>query len=125
MSAQTKTFEQRLAALVRLLASDVDGEALAAARALKRLLASRDADLNDLAGGIEKLATGGLRDAEMKRIFEAGYAKGAAETRSASGEVEPASGKRADGSTDWLASARPRAFGARRSTSSSPTWRRE
>ena len=42
----------KVAKLVRLLASDKDGEVLAAVAALKRTLASGDADLNDLADSI-------------------------------------------------------------------------
>jgi hypothetical protein len=98
-----KTYEQRLADLVRRLASNHDGEVIAAASALKRLLASRDADLNDLGSAIEKLATGGLEEVEMKRLFEAGRAQGLKEARREHGEADATTGLRPDGSKDWEA----------------------
>jgi hypothetical protein len=103
MNAQVKTYERKLADLIRLLASDQDGEVVAAARALERLLASRDADFNDLASAVESLATGGLAEAEMKRLFDAGYAKGFDEAGRKQAETEAVFGKLPDGSTDWEA----------------------
>jgi hypothetical protein len=100
---QTKTYEQKLADVVRRLASDHDGEVIAAVSALKRLLASRDADLNDLAGAVERLATGGLEQAEMERVYEAGRAKGLSEARREQAEEIAVYGQRLDGSYDWLA----------------------
>jgi hypothetical protein len=55
MSAHTKTLEEKIAAVVRLLASDRDGEVIAAVNALKRTLASAGTDINGLALGIENL----------------------------------------------------------------------
>jgi hypothetical protein len=97
----TKTYEQRLADLIRLLASDQDGEALAATRALGRLLASRDASFNDLGAAVEKLATGGLEEAEMKRIFDAAYAKGREDVTRQQFAADGVYGLRPDGSHDW------------------------
>jgi hypothetical protein len=101
MSAQAKTYEQKLGDLVRLLASEHDGEVIATAHALKRLLASRDADFNDLANAIEQLATGGLEEAALKRVFEAGRQKEREEIARARAESESAFGLKPDGTKDW------------------------
>jgi hypothetical protein len=44
---------EQLGKLVRLLASDKDGEVIAAAAAIKRTLASRDRDIHDLADAVD------------------------------------------------------------------------
>ena len=73
MSATSeKPFETRIADLIRRFGSDFEGEIVATWRALKRLLASRDVNFTDLGDAVEKLATGGLAEAEMKRVFDAG-----------------------------------------------------
>jgi hypothetical protein len=46
----------RIAQLIRLLASDREGEVLAAVRALRRTLASAGADFHDLAQAVENAA---------------------------------------------------------------------
>lgn len=48
----------RLTPLLRLLGSNVDGEVLAAARGLQRVLASHGSDINDLASWFEARAAG-------------------------------------------------------------------
>ena len=98
-----KSFETRIADLVRLLGSDSEGEVLAAHAALKRLLASHDVSFTDLGNGIEKLATGGLEQAELERVFEAGRAKGLFEAGRQQAEELAVYGQRLDGSYDWLA----------------------
>jgi hypothetical protein len=104
--AAGKPLEAKLAALVRMLGTEHEGEAVATWRALKRLLASHQASFNDLGNAVERLATG-LEEAEMQRIFDAGRAEGARESaraaRAAREENEATFGKRADGSTDWEA----------------------
>jgi hypothetical protein len=67
MSADKKTLEQRIAMVVRLLASDNDGEILAAAAALKRTLASAGTDINGLAHGIENLGKSTVVPDEIKK----------------------------------------------------------
>jgi len=69
MSADKKTLEQKIAMVIRLLASDKDGEILAAAAALKRTLASAGTDLNGLAHGIENLGKG-VSNEEWKKIWD-------------------------------------------------------
>jgi hypothetical protein len=72
MSARKKTLEEKIASIVRLLASDKDGDIIAAAHALQRTLESAGTDINGLAHGIENLG----RNAEvskdrMKQIWDA------------------------------------------------------
>jgi hypothetical protein len=98
-----KPLEAKLANLIRRLGTEYDGEALATWRALKRLLASHEASFTDLGDAVEKLASGGLAEAEMKRLFESGRAQGLKEAGREHQEAESALGKRPDGSTDWEA----------------------
>src|SRR5215813_9624766 len=67
MSAHTKTLEEKIAAVVRLLASDRDGEVIAAVNALKRTLASAGTDINGLAYGIENLGKSTVIPDEIKK----------------------------------------------------------
>jgi hypothetical protein len=101
VNAQNKTYEQRLADLVRRLGTEHDGEIIATVRALKRSLESRGLTFTDLGDGIEKLATGGLTQGEMERIRDASYAKGLADAERKFAEVQTVFGLRSDGSTDW------------------------
>jgi hypothetical protein len=103
MAAARKSFEVRIADLVRLLGSESEGEVLATHGALKRLLASRGVSFTDLGNGIERLATGGLEQAELERVFEAGRAKGLSEAKRQQAEELAVYGQRLDGSYDWLA----------------------
>ena len=68
MSVRPKTpttLEQRVAMTIRLLASDKDGEIIAAVCALKRVLESAGTDINGLANGIENLGKAEKKAAEM------------------------------------------------------------
>jgi hypothetical protein len=104
MTAPTaKPFECRVADLIRRLGTDFEGEAVAAWSALKRLLASHNVTFTDFGDAVEKLATGGLEEAEMKRIFDAGRAQGAADAERKHAEAGALFGRRPDGSTDWEA----------------------
>lgn len=75
----------RVGKLLRLLASDNDGEVVAAVKALRRTLQSAGADLHALADVIEKPTAAPLSEAEMQRILDAGIeigiAKGIAQAR--------------------------------------------
>ena len=53
---QGKTYEVKLAAVIRLMGSPVRGEALSAFDALGRLLASRGVTFTDFGDAVEKLA---------------------------------------------------------------------
>ena len=67
MSANKTTLEERIAAVVRLLASDRDGEVIAAVNALKRTLKSAGTDFNGLAHGIENLGKSTVVPEEIKK----------------------------------------------------------
>jgi len=72
MSAGKKTLEERIASIVRLFASDKDGDIIAAAHALRRTLESAGTDINGLAHGIENLGKSAEVSKErMKQIWDA------------------------------------------------------
>jgi hypothetical protein len=102
-ATSTKTFEQRIADLVRRLGTDHEGEMVATVLALQRSLAAHDVTFTDLGNAFEKLATGDLAEAEMKRLFDAGYAKGVDDAGRKRIAQEAVHGLRLDGSTDWEA----------------------
>jgi len=64
-----------LAKLIRLLASDKDGEVVAAWHGVIRKLKSIGADMHDLAERIEH-PVGELSQGEMEKIYNAGFADG-------------------------------------------------
>jgi hypothetical protein len=98
-----KSFESKIADLIRRFGTSFEGEVLAVWTALKRLLASRDVSFTDLGDAVEKLASGGLEEAEMQRLYDAGYAKGVSDTRREQATAQAALGLRPDGSLDWEA----------------------
>jgi hypothetical protein len=67
VSAHKKTLEERIASIIRLLASDKDGDIIAAAHALKRTLVSAGTDINGLAHGIENLGKSTVVPDEIKK----------------------------------------------------------
>jgi len=72
MSAGKKTLEERIASIVRLFASDKDGDIIAAAHALRRTLESAGTDINGLAHGIENLGKSAEVSKErMNQIWDA------------------------------------------------------
>jgi hypothetical protein len=101
MAAAEKSFGVRIADLVRPLGSQFDGEVLNAHGALKRLLASRGVSFADLGNAIEKLETGGLEEAEVHRVFHAGYQKCLQDLARRQAEEQAVYAQRLDGSTDW------------------------
>src|SRR6516225_4096110 len=66
----------KLAKYVRLLASDKDGEVVAAARAMQRTLLGIGADFHCLADRVEHTNGGQLSQAEMMKIYNAGMTEG-------------------------------------------------
>jgi hypothetical protein len=66
-----------LAKCIRLLASDKDGDVVAAWRGLIRKLKSIGADIHDVADYIEHAGNGALSEHEMQEIFDAGVKEGA------------------------------------------------
>lgn len=68
----------QIAKLVRLLATNSDGEKLGAINAISRKLDSVDASFHDLADLIEKPSNGSLSQDQMQEIYSAGYSDGLA-----------------------------------------------
>ena len=66
----------KLANLIRLLASNRDGEVVAAAHALTRTLQGIGSDIHDLADRIEHSGNGALNENEMRQLFDAGIKEG-------------------------------------------------
>jgi hypothetical protein len=66
----------KLCKMIRMLASDCDGDVIAAARAIKRTLRSEGLDIHELAKGIEEPNGGTLTEAEMRKLYDAGYDAG-------------------------------------------------
>jgi hypothetical protein len=76
VNAGRTTPEQKLGTFIRLLASSSDGEALAAARAIVRTLKSIGGDIHTLAERVESANGGKLTDAEMRKLYDAGFQAG-------------------------------------------------
>jgi hypothetical protein len=83
-NAITPATASRLAAIIRMMSSDKDGDVLNAGRALDRTLKSVGCDIHDLAEVVEHANGGKLSEAEMKKLYSAGYEAGmrAVENRS-------------------------------------------
>jgi DNA-binding FrmR family transcriptional regulator len=69
----------RVASLVRMLSSDRECEVINAVRALLRTLKSAGADIHVLADRVEKPNGSALTNAEMKKLYDAGYQDGVRE----------------------------------------------
>jgi hypothetical protein len=82
---------------IRLLASDRNGEVIAAVEAMKRSLAKEGADFHTLADYIEKPTE--LSEADMKKLYDAGYNAGIRATESKELNVE--SFHNVDGTPAW------------------------
>jgi hypothetical protein len=98
-SAITPATASRLAAIIRMMSSNKDGDVLNAGRALDRTLKSVGCDIHDLAEVIEHANGGKLNEAEMKKLYNAGYEAGmkAVESRQyGSGDFH-----NVDGLPDW------------------------
>ena len=65
----------KLAACIRMLSSDKDGDVITAARGLVRMLERAGTDIHAFAERIAK-PNGGLTDAEMRKLYDAGYEAG-------------------------------------------------
>jgi hypothetical protein len=93
--------EQKLGTFIRMLASERDGEVVAAARAIVRTLKAAGADIHVLAERVET-ANGSnykLTDAEMRKLYDAGYDAGvrAAEAK----RYGPDDFRNVDGTPAW------------------------
>lgn len=69
---------QKLGSLIRLLGSDVPGEVVATASAIRRMLKKVGGDFHTLADRIEGNGSNGAKisEADMRRIYDAGYEAG-------------------------------------------------
>jgi hypothetical protein len=79
----------RLANAIRLLASDKDGEVVAAARAVVRTLQGIGADIHDVADRIQHSGNGALSEREMQEIYNAGVQAGMKQRRQATFSDDP------------------------------------
>ena len=76
MSPRRTPLEQKLGTFIRMLASERDGEVVAAARAIVRTLKGAGADIHVLAERVEKANGSELTEAEMRKLYDAGYDAG-------------------------------------------------
>src|SRR5262249_6920427 len=65
----------KLAACIRMLSSDKDGDVITAACGLVRMLKGAGTDIHAFAERIAK-PNGGLTEAEMRKLYDAGYEAG-------------------------------------------------
>jgi predicted P-loop ATPase len=72
-NAITPATANKLAAIIRVMSSDKDGDVLNAGRAINRTLKSVGCDIHDLAEVVEHMNGGKLSEAEMKKLYDAGY----------------------------------------------------
>jgi hypothetical protein len=70
----------RIGDVIRRLSSSSDGEIIAAVCALKRVLESGGADIHALAEHIEHPNGSSVTEADLKKVFDAGYARGVQHT---------------------------------------------
>src|SRR6516164_6090992 len=75
---------EKIQKLIKLLSSPNDGEALAAVHALQRVLRETGSDIHDLAARIE-----GLSEAEMKKLYDAGFQEGENAAKTAAAATAP------------------------------------
>ena len=66
----------RLGDVIRRLSSNSDGEIIATVRAIRRILDTCGVDIHALADHIEKPNGGALNEAEMRKLYDAGYDAG-------------------------------------------------
>ena len=67
---------ETLANCIRMLASDKNGDVVAAWHGLIRVLQGIGADIHDLANCIERSGNGALSEAEMQELYDAGIKEG-------------------------------------------------
>jgi hypothetical protein len=125
MSRRTP-LEQKLGTFIRMLASERDGEVVAAARAIVRTLKAA-ADIHVLAERVETADGSKLTDAEMRKLYDAGYDAGvrAAETKQHVLATSTTSTAPPPGTRSRASASKAAIDCERRSANSSTTWRRE
>ena len=99
MNPRRTPLEQKLGTFIRMLASERDGEVVAAARAIVRTLKAAGADIHVLAERVETANGSKLTDGEMRKLYGAGYDTGvrAAEAR----QHGPDDFRNVDGTPAW------------------------
>jgi hypothetical protein len=90
----------RLGDIIRRLSSDSDGERIAVLDALDRVLGSVGCDFHDFAAHVEANGAG-INEADMRKIFDAGYAQGVQDTENKLHGVNDF--RSADGKPAWEA----------------------
>jgi hypothetical protein len=75
-SAITPATANKLAAIIRMMSSDKDGDVLNAGRAINRTLKSVGCDIHDLAEIVAHANGGKLSEVEMRKIYTAGFEAG-------------------------------------------------
>jgi hypothetical protein len=88
----------RLGDIIRRLTSDSDGERIAAVEALDRVLGSAGSDFHSVADHLEANG-GGISEADMRKLYDAGYAKGVQDTENKYHGAE--NFRSADGKPSW------------------------
>jgi hypothetical protein len=91
----------KLGDLIRRLMSENEHEVVAAVRAMDRTLKSASADFHALAEHLEKPNGSGVTEADIKRVFDAGYAMGVQDTQNKQHGVGDF--RNTDGKADWSA----------------------
>jgi hypothetical protein len=78
-----KTVEQKLGDLIRRMGSPHEGEVIASALALRRTLVAAGRDFHEIVDAVENSGHGGkLSEAEMRKLYNAGFEAGLAEGES-------------------------------------------
>lgn len=89
----------RLGDVIRRFSSTSDGELVATAHAMRRMLQSVGADVHDLAEHIEPANGNGFDEATAKQIYAAGYAQGVQDTEN--NHFGVADFRNTDGKPEW------------------------
>jgi hypothetical protein len=91
----------RLGDVIRRLGSTSDGELIATVYALRRILESTGSDIHGLAEHLEAANGSGVTEADLKKVYDAGYAMGVQDTQNRQhGEDDF---RNTDGKPDWTA----------------------
>jgi hypothetical protein len=105
MSALNEPIAKRIATLLRLLASNFEGEVLGAVAAMKRLFAAEGLTFHDIATVIEscdgEIEERKYSDADAEIIFARGVEKGRKEEARKPEQIVPADYCDADGQPRW------------------------
>jgi hypothetical protein len=89
----------RLGDIIRRLSSSSDGEIVATVLAMRRILESAGVDVHGLAEHLEAPNGKGVTEADLKRVFDSGYAKGIEDTQNKQHGANDF--RSTDGKPDW------------------------